>query len=195
MVANIFTVKYSPLIVLMALLALPVSADVFKCQTRSGKTVYQSQACDATSRHQHVIAVEEMTPEQREKARSKLQIWQQQQTDEQMARAAEAKERQLERERQETLALHRRSVMAQEQQARAAAMRQTPVFTGGYGFAPYYPYPSWPPESRYPYSPAHHDHYHDQHNPPPPARPEPRLVPAPMPGMMPPPPSVRLRPR
>ena len=190
-------IQQLPLSLLLAMLALPVSAEVFKCQTRAGKTVYQSQPCDATSRQQRVIAVEEMTPEQRETARSNLQIWQQRQADEESARAAEARERQLERERQEALALQRRSVVAQEQQARAAAMRQTPAYNGGYGYAPFYPYPSWPQEPRYPYSPYGQDHgYHRHHdhgvqNLPPPARIEPQLAPAPTPGMIPPAVSIR----
>ena len=156
----------------VALTTLPAQAEVFKCQTRSGKTIYQSEPCAPSAKKQQVLEVEKMTPEQREEANAKLRDWREQQAVEEAAKAEAEKEQRLEWERQESLNLQRRSVLAQEQQARAA-QRQTPVRPYIAPYAPYFPY--WPGGGYfYPY-PQQHPRY------PPPLpswQPDPRMPPS-----------------
>lgn len=90
-------------------LALLANAEVFKCKNTAGKIVYQSEPCESGVITQGVIKVKEMTPEQAEGAKAKLEACKQQQT---------------EMERQESLELQRRSVKAQEQQANSEQQRQ-----------------------------------------------------------------------
>ncbi len=111
-------------------------AEVFKCQSAQGKTIYQPTPCSPKSASQRVLEVEKMTPEEMESAKIKLRSWQEQQAIEEAAKAQAERERRLERERQESLTLQRRSVLAQEQQA-IAAQRQNQYRPGGFVY-PYY---------------------------------------------------------
>jgi hypothetical protein len=148
--------------VVLVSINLAVHAEVFKCQSKSGKTVYQSVPCEGFAQKQRILNVEQMTPEQRESAKAKLRDWQNQQAAEESAKAAAEKERRLEREREEALNLQRRSVIAQEQQAREAAQRQN-QYRPGFGYMPYYPYyQPWQDDYRYPHTPDHHDRHHDR---------------------------------
>ncbi len=112
-------------------------AEVFKCQSAAGKTMYQTSPCSTSVSKQRVLDLKQRTPEEQEQAREKLRSWQDRQSLEEAAKLQAARERQLERERREALELQRRSVIAQEQQA-IAAQRQN-QYRGGGGFIyPYY---------------------------------------------------------
>jgi hypothetical protein len=125
-------------IFLLMALSLPAHAEVFKCKSASGKIIYQPEPCAAGTVPQGVIKVKEMTPEEAEEAKAKLNAWQGQQAADDAAKAEAEKQRQIELDRQESLELQRRSVMAQEKEAAAAAAaQQRPVQSIGVYIPPY----------------------------------------------------------
>jgi hypothetical protein len=147
-------------------LALSANAEVFKCKNTAGKIVYQSEPCASGEITQGVIKVKEMTPEQAEEAKAKLEAWKQQQAIDDAAKHEIAKQQHTEMERQESLELQRRSVKAQEQQANSQQQRQyqgsgiynQPYdYNGRYWNNQYYPPGTWNPNMQYP---------HYQHNVP-----------------------------
>ncbi|MSS76473.1 MAG: hypothetical protein EXR90_06330 [Methyloglobulus sp.] len=105
-------------------LALLANAEAFKCKNTAGKIVYQSEPCASGAITQEVIKVKEMTLEQAEEAKVKLEAWKQQQAIDDAAKREIEKQQQTEMERQESLELQRRSVKAQEQQANSEQQRQ-----------------------------------------------------------------------
>ncbi len=135
-------------LILILIIALPVRAEVYKCKQPSGKIGYQTSPCPAGVAVQDVVKVEEMSPEEREDAKTRLKIWQEEQAVNESAKQAADKERQEALQRQEALELQRRSVAAQEQQA----INQQQQNQTGVGFAPHYS-PNWHPDRRYPYPP------------------------------------------
>lgn len=106
---------YFPMMLTVA--TLSAHAEVFKCKNAAGKIVYQPVPCSQGTVSQQVIPVEQLSPEETERAKSKLKAWKEQQAIENAAKQEAEKERRAERERQESLELQRRSVNAQEQQA------------------------------------------------------------------------------
>ncbi|NOS73287.1 MAG: DUF4124 domain-containing protein [Methyloglobulus sp.] len=104
--------------------SLSIHAEVFKCKDASGKTIYQSNPCSSGSMPQGVIKVKEMTPQEVEDSKARLQVWQKEQAANDAAKKEAEKQQQAELEKQESLELQRRSVIAQEQQAIAAQQRQ-----------------------------------------------------------------------
>ncbi len=159
--------------ILLMVLVLPVQAEVFKCKQSSGKIIYQPTPCPSGSSTQGVVPIKEMTPEQVEEAKTKLKIWQDEQTANEAVKLQVEKERQEELRKQESLELQRRSVAAQEQQTILDQQRQN---QGGVGlYDPYYrgrnpyqspyrpgqfPYPPHDPSfpSPHPHNPPHHSH-------------------------------------
>jgi hypothetical protein len=156
---------YKVLVLLNAIVcfSLPIKAEVFKCKLKSGKVIYQSESCNANQASQTVINIKAMTPEETAAASARLEEWQHQQAQEDAIKAAEAKQQQLEFERQESLELQRRSVMAQEQQAIAAQQQQNNSYAGGgllcppgsfncrYPYSSPYPYVNGYPRQPYGY--------------------------------------------
>jgi hypothetical protein len=143
--------------ILLFLLSLPTQADVFKCKDNTGKTIYQPDPCVSGEVTQGIIKVKPMTPEENEAAKAKLSAWQKEQAAYEAEKKAVEKERQAELEKQESLALQRRSVIAQEEQAIAAQQRQYQGGGGGFfpyfgfnrrlgGNQPYMPYGPWQPQ-------------------------------------------------
>lgn len=110
----------------LILLPLSANAQVFKCKQASGKIIYQTAACKSGAVIQKVIKVKELTPEQAEEARVKLDAWKQQQAVENATKQEAEKQRQAALEKQESLELQRRGVVAQEKQAIAEQQRQNP---------------------------------------------------------------------
>jgi hypothetical protein len=119
---------------LMMVLSLSAQADVFKCKQASGKIAYQSEPCPSNAATQGVVKVKQMTPEETEAAKAKLNAWQQQQAIQDLEKRAAERERQADLDRQQSLELQRRSVAAQEQQAISA---QQPQYQGGGVYLPY----------------------------------------------------------
>jgi hypothetical protein len=135
---------------------------VYKCKLPSGKVVYQSEPCQAEAKTEGVVRVKEMTPEEKETARARLQSWQAQQAAEDAAKAEAERQRQEELQKQESLELQRRSVEAQEQQAISAQQQQLQQQQMGnrwYGGGLYGPYSPYAPGYGSGYNP-YPDHYH-----------------------------------
>ncbi len=174
--------------IFICLILLPLSANagVFKCKQASGKIIYQTAPCTSGAATQKVIKVKELTPEQAEEARVKLDAWKQQQAADDATKREVEKQRQAELDKQESLELQRRSVMAQEKQAIAEQQRQNPPvivappYGGRYwnngGFPPYGPYDP----NMMPHHPHHHHQEQGEQSPPPQVQPAPGLIPAPI---------------
>lgn len=149
--------------IFLMVLSLSANAEVFKCKQTSGEIIYQSAQCPSTAVTQGVIKVKEMTPEQAEEAKIKLKAWQDRQAADDAAKLKAEKERQAELERQESLELQRRSVVAQEKQAIAEQQRQNqPIIVAPpYGGGRYWNNGGFLPDG--PYNPnmmPHHPHHH-----------------------------------
>jgi hypothetical protein len=150
--------------------------EVYKCQLPTGKIVYQSDPCQGQAKTEQVVKVKEMSPEEIEAAKSRLQTWQSQQAAEDAAKAEAEKRQQEELQKQENLELQRRSVEAQEQQAISAQQQlqqqQQQVGNRWYGGGFYQPYnphgPGYGP-GYYPhapgYGPGSHQGYGSGYNP------------------------------
>jgi hypothetical protein len=173
--------------VCLILLPLLANAEVFKCKQASGKIIYQTAPCTSGAATQKVIKVKELTPEQAEEARVKLDAWKQQQAADDVTKRESEKQRQAESEKQESLELQRRGVLAQERQAIAEQQRQNPpvIVVPPYGRGSYWNNRGFPPND--PYNPnmmpQHHQHHQEQggQRPPPQAQPGPAPVSAPIP--------------
>ncbi len=76
-----------------------VNAEVFKCQSNLGKTIYQPEPCTHAAK-QKVIEVKEMTPEETEQAKAKLRAWQDRQAAEEAVKLAAEQERQKQLQQQ-----------------------------------------------------------------------------------------------
>jgi hypothetical protein len=119
---------------LMAL-SLSANAEIFKCKNTKGEFIYQSEPCSSDEVPQGIVKVKQLTLGETEAAKAKLKAWQDQQALEEATKREAELERQADLERQESLALQRRSVIAQEQQAIAAQQRQ---YQGGGAYFPSY---------------------------------------------------------
>ena len=138
---------------------MTVYCDVYKCKLPTGKVVYQSDPCRAEAKAEGVVRVKEMTPEEKEAAKDRLQSWQAQQAAEDAAKAEADKQRLEELQKQESLELQRRSVEAQERQAISAQQQQQQYGNRWYGGGLYSPYLPYSPG----YGPGYYnypDHYH-----------------------------------
>ncbi len=147
------------ILIALSVLSLSANAEVFKCKNVVGKIVYQSQPCASGATTQGVIKVKEITPEQAELARAKLEAWKQQQAIDDTVKQEVVKQRQAALERQESLELQRRSVIAQEQQANSEQQRQNQgsgIYNQPYGYNgrywnnQYYPPGTWNPNMPHP---------------------------------------------
>jgi hypothetical protein len=115
------SIKHLPML-LMAL-SLPAHAEIFKCKDASGKINYQSLPCPSTTKSQGVVKVKELDPQTAKEAEEKLKAWEEEHAAKEAAEMEEAKQRQIELDRKESLAIQRRAAIAQEQQAIAAQQR------------------------------------------------------------------------
>ncbi len=102
---------------LLLTLVSQAEAGIFKCQSASGKTVYQPEPCAKTAK-QSVVDVKEMTPEETALAKEKLRLWQERQAAEEASKAAE------EQKRQE--ALQKQQAQDLQQRLRDQQLRQPP---------------------------------------------------------------------
>lgn len=114
-------IKYLPF--LLMTLSLPAHAEIFKCKDASGKINYQSLPCSSATTTQGVIKVKELDPQADKKAEEKLKAWEEEHAAKEAAEMEEAKQRQIELDRKESLEIQRRAAIAQEQQAIAAQQR------------------------------------------------------------------------
>ncbi len=93
-----------------------VNAEVFKCQSSVGKTIYQPEPCSHTAK-QKVIEVNEMTPEETEQAKAKLRAWQDRQAAEEAVKLAAEQERHKQMEQQQAQDAQQRMQTQQNRQA------------------------------------------------------------------------------
>lgn len=144
---------------LLAAITSSLHAKIFKCKLVTGKVEYQSTPCPPTTVNQQVIEIKKEDPRRLEEAQTRLKAWQAEQEILKEKELREAKERQAELDRQESVNALKRSAIAQERQAAAAAAAaQQPVIINRL----YTPLRHFVPE---PYEHGMAPHAHDQQNP------------------------------
>jgi hypothetical protein len=135
---------------LLTAIASSVHAEIFKCKLATGKIEYQPTPCPQTTVDQQVIEIKKEDPRRLAEAQARFKAWQAEQEVVKEKELKEAKERQAELDRKESVNALKRSAIAQEQQAAAAAAAaaQQPVIINNF------------------VTPRRHfvPHAHDQHN-------------------------------
>jgi len=148
-------------ILLTLLTSSPHSAEVFKCQLKSGKTVYQSLPCESAVK-QKAIEIQEPDPRKIAEEEAKLKAWEEDFAKREEARIKAEKEQQAELDRKASVEALKKSAEYQQQQAyevkrQADALeRQNMQIPYQQPFYPYYPsriplppYPPYPPHLPY----------------------------------------------
>lgn len=145
--------KFTPIIILLlAAISLPVSAEVIKCKLASGKIVYQMSPCPSETVGQAIVEIKKEDPRRLEEAQIKLKAWQAEQEANEASKITAAKILQEESDRRETINALNRNAIAQEEQVRAAKMQAEALER--YNQSNNYNRPYWP---YYPY--LYHDPY------------------------------------
>jgi len=155
-------------ILLTVLTASAQAEEVFKCQLKSGKTVYQSTPCKSSVKQQ-TIEIQKVDPRKAAEEEAKLKTWKEDFTKREAARLKAEKERQAELDRKASVEALKKSAEYQQQQAYEAKRQadalerqNMPAPYLQYQFPPYYPaYPSAPIPQSYPAYPLvvpHHQH-------------------------------------
>ncbi|MFZ2404988.1 MAG: DUF4124 domain-containing protein [Methylobacter sp.] len=133
-------------ILLTLLTASAHSAEVFKCQLKSGKTVYQSLPCESAVKQQ-AIEIQQPDPRKVAEEEAKLKAWKEDFAVREAARIKAEQEQQAEQDRKASVETLNKSAEYQKQQAdeakRQADMQeqqymQNPYYQR-YQFYPYYP--------------------------------------------------------
>lgn len=165
--------------ILLIALSLSANAEVFKCKDSAGKTIYQPAPCSSEATTQGVVKVKVNDPQKDEEARAKLNAWQGELAAKDAAKQEAEKQRQAELEKQESLDLQRRNVIAQEQRAIAEQQRanaeqqraiaeqqrqnQPIIVAPPYGGGRYWNNGGFPPDGSYnPNMMPHHPHHHNE---------------------------------
>jgi Skp family chaperone for outer membrane proteins len=153
-------------ILLILLTSSAHAAEVFKCQLKSGKTVYQSLPCDAAIK-QETIEILEPDPRKVADEEAKLKAWKEDYAKREEIRIKAEKERQAEQDRKASVEALKKSADYQQQQA-YEEKRQTEALERQNMQSPYllqYPlplyYPSYQSLPAYPSRIPHHHHHHD----------------------------------
>lgn len=159
--------------VLLTLLTSSTHADeVFKCQLKSGKTVYQSLPCESPVK-QKVIEIQKTDPRKIAEEEAKLKAWKEDFTKREAERIKAEKELQAEQDRKAAVDALKRGAEYQQQQAYEEKRRveelerqnmQNPYFQRQ--FPPYYPayqpIPVYPPLAPLPPDPPSMHHHNVQ---------------------------------
>jgi hypothetical protein len=150
------------LFILLTLVTASTQAEeVFKCQLKSGKTVYQSTPCKSSGK-QKTIEIQKVDPRKAAEEEAKLKAWKEDFAKREAERLKAEKERQAELDRKASVEALKRSAEYEKQQA-IEAKRQAdalehqnmPPAYPQYLFPPYYPaYPSAPFRQSYPVYPS-----------------------------------------
>jgi len=158
--------------ILLTLLTSSAQAEVFKCQLKSGKTVYQSTPCESSVK-QKTIEIQKIDPRKVAEEEAKLKAWKEDFAKREAERAKAEKELQAERDRKASVEALKRSAEYQQQQAyeakRQADALERQNMLGPYlqyQFPPYYPtyqsIPTFPPFQSFPaYPPVVAPHQHN----------------------------------
>lgn len=157
-------------IFLILVTASAQAEEIFKCQLKSGKTVYQSTPCKASGKQQ-TIEIQKVDPRKVAEEEAKLKAWEKDFAKREAERLKAEKEHQAELDRKASVEALRRSAEYEKQQA-IEAKRQADALERQnmpmqypylpYQFPPYYPaYPLAPTPQSYPvYPPAAPPHQH-----------------------------------
>lgn len=87
------------LLILLAITASAVQAEVFKCTLASGAAEYQPTPCITPKTQQKIVDVKPLSPQQEEQARLKLQEWYKKQETHDTTKKHLKKDRQAERDK------------------------------------------------------------------------------------------------
>jgi Skp family chaperone for outer membrane proteins len=142
-------------ILLILLTSSSHAAEVFKCQLKSGKMVYQSLPCESAVK-QKTIEIQEPDPRKVAEEEAKLKAWKEDFAVREAARIKAEQEQQAELDRKASVEALKQSAEYQKRQADALEQQrnmQSPYQQ--YQFYPYY-YPSY----QSPYYPSHIPHQH-----------------------------------
>lgn len=150
------------LFILLTLLTSSVHSEVFKCQLKSGKTVYQSTPCEAAVK-QEAIEIQKTDPRKIAEEEAKLKAWKEDFSKREQARIKAEKELQTELDRRTSVEALKKSAEYQQQQAREAK-RQADALEQQNMQAPYqqYRFPSYyPTYQTLPTHPTRSTHQHE----------------------------------
>jgi hypothetical protein len=145
------------LFILLVLLSSSIRSEVFKCQLKSGKTVYQSTPCESTVKQQ-TIKIQKSDPRKVAEEEAKLKAWEQDFAMREAAKIKVEKELQDELDKKASIEALKKSAEFQQQQA-YEAKRQADALERQYMQPTYQQYPIYPSYG-YPY-PSHIPHQHD----------------------------------
>jgi Skp family chaperone for outer membrane proteins len=128
-------------ILLTLLTASTQAAEVFKCQLKSGKTVYQSTPCESSVK-QKTVEIQKVDPRKAAEEEAKLKAWKEDFAKREAERAKAEQELQAEKDRKASVEALRKSAEYERQQAyeakRQADALERQNITGPY-LQPYYP--------------------------------------------------------
>lgn len=126
-------------ILLILLTSSSRAAEVFKCQLKSGKMVYQSLPCESAVK-QETIEIQEPDPRKVAEEEAKLKAWKEDFAVREAARIKAEKELQAELDRKAAVEALRKSAAYQKQQTDMQTQQymQNPYYQQ-YQFYPYYP--------------------------------------------------------
>ena len=133
-------------ILLILLNSTPRSAEVFKCQLKSGKTIYQSTPCQSAVKQQ-TIEIQKSDPRQVAEAEAKLRAWKEDFAQREAARIKAEQELQAEQDRKASVEALQKSAEYQQQQA-YEAKRQADALERQNMQSPYLQY-QYPPSFGY----------------------------------------------
>jgi Skp family chaperone for outer membrane proteins len=128
--------------------------EVFKCQLKSGKTVYQSTPCESAVK-QKAIEIQKPDPRKIAEEEAKLKAWKEDFAKREEARIKAEKEQQAELDRKASVEALRKSAEYQQRQADALERQNMQPLYPQY---PFYPSPIYPAIPAYP---SHLHHHHD----------------------------------
>lgn len=147
--------------ILLPLLSSSAHAEVFKCQLKSGKTVYQSTPCEAAVKQQ-AIEIQKPDPRKIAEEEAKLKAWEEDFAKREEARIKAEKEQQAELDRKASVEALKKSAEYQQQQA-YEAKRQADALERQ-NMQPLYPQYQFYPSPLYPATPAYPSHLHHHHD-------------------------------
>ncbi|WP_169624992.1 DUF4124 domain-containing protein [Methylobacter tundripaludum] len=144
--------------ILLSLLSSLAHTEVFKCQLKSGKMVYQSTPCESAVK-QETIEIQKIDPRKVAEEEAKLKAWKEDFARREEARIKAEKELQAEQDRKASVEALKKSAEYQQQQAYKAKRqadaleRQNMQIPYQQPFYPYYPsripLPPYPPHLPY----------------------------------------------
>lgn len=156
--------------ILLSLLISSAQAEVFKCQLKSGKTVYQSTPCESSEK-QKTVPIQKVNPRKVAEEEAKLKAWEEDFAKREAERIKAENELRAEQDRKASVEALRRSAEYERQQAyeakrQADALERRNIYGPSYlQYPPYYlPYqsvPIFPPSQSFPAHPSTLPHQHD----------------------------------